>query len=153
MGRRVGWVISILVLFATGATGVIYVASTATLADAGSGAIAGGAATALVAAGVVWVARASSRRPAARGGARNAVRRLAAVAVAAGGLAGLSGGCRSSFYGLPMEGLQTKVVRAKREPDRLIAEDLTVCWVIPEVFASIRPGDHWRCDWQRYVAP
>ncbi len=66
------------------------------------------------------------------------------------------GGCRSLHQGPPMvgegDGLRTKRVRAKREPDRLIAEDLSVCWVIPEVFASIKPGDPWRCDW-RHIPP
>jgi uncharacterized membrane protein len=133
-----------------------YVASTAALAYAGSdatvrGAVAGGLGTALIAAGVVWSARASARQPAARdpGGG---VRTLAIVTVVLGGAVGL-GSCRSLYQSpsVPGEigGVVTKVVRAKREPDRLIAEDLSVCWVIPEVFAGIKPGDHWRCDWRR----
>jgi hypothetical protein len=67
---------------------------------------------------------------------------------------GASAACRQLYSGPPVvrdrgsDRLVTKVVRAKREPDRLIAEDLSVCWVIPDVFAGIRPGDHWRCDWR-----
>ena len=67
---------------------------------------------------------------------------------------GGSAACRQLYSGPPVvrdrgsDRLVTKVVRAKREPDRLIAEDLSVCWVIPDVFAGIRPGDHWRCDWR-----
>ena len=63
--------------------------------------------------------------------------------------------CRQLYSGPPVvrdrddrDGLVTKRVRAKREPDRLIAEDLSVCWVIPEVYAGVKPGDHWRCAWR-----
>jgi hypothetical protein len=75
---------------------------------------------------------------------------LALLLAAVGG----SAACRQLYSGPPVvrdsnsDRLVTKVVRAKREPNELIAEDLTVCWVIPEVFAGIRPGDHWRCDWR-----
>lgn len=77
------------------------------------------------------------------------------VALVVGGVLGL-GGCRSLYYNPAIvgegDGARTKVVLAKREPDRLIAEDLTVCWVVPDVFKGVRPGDHWRCDW-RYIPP
>jgi hypothetical protein len=210
MKRKIGWALSLLLLFGTGALGlfsgvrelsvadtslqysvtvgvllygivgvaagaamaaehpssvwlaaiwgviVTYVASTAALAYAGAGAtmrgaVASGLATALIAAGVVWSARASTRRHGARQAGRGA-RTLAIVTVMLSGAVGL-GSCRSLFQSpsVPGEigGVVTKVVRAKREPDRLIAEDLSVCWVIPEVFAGIKPGDHWRCDWRR----
>jgi len=134
---------------------VTYVASTAALAYAPdatvAGAVGGGLGAALIAAGVMWTVRASVRRSAphdARGGARA----LAILVVALSSAVGL-GGCRSLYQAPPAvpdtDGMVTKVVRAKREPDRLIAEDLSVCWVIPEVFAGIKPGDRWRCDWQR----
>ncbi len=42
----------------------------------------------------------------------------------------------------------TKAVRAKRPPNELIAEDLSVCRVTPDLYAGIRPGDLWRCAWQ-----
>jgi hypothetical protein len=63
--------------------------------------------------------------------------------------------CRQLYSGPPVvrdrhdrDDVVTKRVRAKREPDRLIAEDLSVCWVIPEVYEGIKPGDHWRCAWR-----
>jgi hypothetical protein len=64
------------------------------------------------------------------------------------------GACRQLYTGPPVvtnrggDGLVAKRVRAKREPDRLIAEDLSVCWVIPEVFAGVKAGDVWRCAWR-----
>jgi hypothetical protein len=136
-----------------GAT-VTYVSSFAAIAYAGAdatlvGAIAAGIGTALMAAAVVWIARVSTQRDASP-----PVR----VVVLVGGLlilgAGVLGGCRQLYSGPPAvmgrstDGLVTKVVRAKRDPDRLIAQDLSVCWVLPEVYAGIRPGDHWRCDWR-----
>ena len=76
------------------------------------------------------------------------------LAILLAGVAGPSA-CRQLYNGPPVvvdrsdDGMvRTKRVRAKREPDRLIAEDLSVCWVIPDVFAGIKPGDHWRCDWR-----
>ena len=65
-------------------------------------------------------------------------------------LAGL-GGCFAFYQSAPgvMDGgVQTKRVLAKREPDRLIADDLTVCWVIPDVFKGVKPGDVFHCNWQ-----
>ena len=135
---------------------VTYVASMAALAYAGSaatvgGAVASGLGTALIAAGVVWSARASTRQPGARQAGRG-VRTVVIMTVALGSAVGM-GSCRSLYQTPSVPGeigaVVTKVVRAKREPDRLIAEDLSVCWVLPEVFAGIKPGDHWRCDWRR----
>jgi hypothetical protein len=104
--------------------------------------LAAGAAMALIGAGVVWSARASSRRVA---------HTLAILAALSAGAVAL-GGCYAYYESAPgvadRRGMRTKRVLAKREPDRLIAEDLTVCWVIPDVFAGIKPGDVWRCDWQ-----
>ncbi|MFN2564229.1 MAG: hypothetical protein ABR499_04370 [Gemmatimonadaceae bacterium] len=134
---------------------VTYVSSTPALAYAGadatvSGAVAGGLGAALIAAGVVWSARASARQPGARD-ARDGLRTLALVAVLASGGVSLSG-CRALYQSPPVvgegDGLRTKRVRDKREPDRLIADDLTVCWVVAEVFAGIKPGDVWRCTWR-----
>ena len=90
----------------------------------------------------------------AAGLARHA-RGTAAVILLVVGSAPVWSACRQVYGGPPVagrqsEGLLTKRVRAKREPNELIAEDLTVCSVIPEVYASIRPGDAWRCAW-RYV--
>jgi len=60
--------------------------------------------------------------------------------------------CRQLYSGPPIagesDGLRTKRVRAKQEPNVLIAEDLTECAVIPEVFRRVNPGDHWRCAWR-----
>jgi hypothetical protein len=67
---------------------------------------------------------------------------------------GALGACRHLYSGPPVvtdrnvERLSTKRVRAKLEPDRLIAEDLSVCFVIPEVFASVQPRATWRCAWR-----
>jgi hypothetical protein len=134
---------------------VTYVASFAAIAYAGanasvSGAIASGIASALIAAGVIWSARRSTQRsPLPEGG--RPVRAAAIVALLVAGASAL-GACRQLYSGPPVVGerddLVTKRVRAKREPDRLIAEDLSVCWVIPEVFAGVQPGAHWRCAWR-----
>ena len=132
---------------------VTYVSSVAAIAYAGSdatlvGAIASGIAAALIAAGVIWSAHVSTG-PNSSTTARTIV--LGVVLIAC---AGIAGACRQLYMGPPIvptqsgDGLVTKVVRAKREPDRLIAQDLSVCWVLPEVFAGIRAGDHWRCDWR-----
>jgi hypothetical protein len=131
---------------------VTYVSSTAAIAYGGSdvplvAAIASGGATALIAAGVIWSARTSTRP----GYSTRAFMLIAALVSTE-----IIGGCRQLYMGPPAvptrsgDSLVTKVVRAKREPDRLIAEDLSVCWVLPEVFRGIRAGDHWRCDW-RYI--
>ena len=134
---------------------VTYVASFAAIAYAGAdatvvGAVASGIGSALIAAGVIWAARASTRRtPALQAG-----HQIHAAAMAALLLASMSTftACRQLYNGPPVvgegDGLMTKRVRAKREPDRLIAEDLSVCWVIPEVFAGVQPGAAWRCAWR-----
>jgi hypothetical protein len=99
---------------------------------------------------MMWSVRAFVRRPAPHD-ARSGARAISIVAIVLSSAVGLSG-CRSLYQAPPAvdtDGMVTKVVRAKREPDRLIAEDLSVCWVIPDVFAGIKPGDRWRCDWQR----
>ena len=79
---------------------------------------------------------------------------------AAGGMASLgllvalavaAQGCQRLHGGPPVVGrrggdeLLTKAVRAKRPPNELIAEDLSVCWVTPDVYAGIRQGQLWRC--------
>jgi hypothetical protein len=135
---------------------VTYVSSLAAIAYAGDdatlvGAIAGGIGTALIAAGVVWAARLATRaRPMSMpDNTRGAIVVLLLVAASAG-----VGACRQLYSGPPVvserygDRMTTKAVRAKREPDRLIAQDLTVCWVAPEVFPRIRAGDHWRCEWR-----
>jgi hypothetical protein len=136
---------------------VTYVSSVAAIAYAGadatlSGAIASGTGAALIAAGVIWAARLATRARASTDvpdSARAATFALLLVASVAG-----LGACRQLYSGPPVitdrgsDRMATKVVRAKREPDRLIANDLTVCWVVPDVFAGINPGDHWRCDWR-----
>ncbi len=77
----------------------------------------------------------------------------AVVALLFASMAGL-GACRQLYSGPPVvadrntDRLSTKRVRAKRDPDRLIAEDLSVCWVIPEVFVGVQPGAFWRCAWR-----
>jgi hypothetical protein len=153
MAVRHRWSVSLAALWGIIVT---YVSATAALAYAGAGAtiggaIAGGLAAALIAAGVVWSAHASSRSAPSADESGRAVRMLAVVAVLSVGAANL-GGCYAYYETAPgvadRDGLRTKVVLTKREPDRLIAGDLTVCWVIPEVYAGIRPGDHWRCNWQ-----
>ncbi len=104
---------------------------------------------------------AHGNRPRARRWCRvdwSAVRRAGQAAPIALLVASLSAltGCRQLYSGPPVvvtrevEPMQTKRVRAKREPDRLIAEDLSVCFVIPEVFAGVKAGDSWRCAW-RYL--
>ena len=135
---------------------VTYVSSLAAIAYAGAaatlvGAIASGIGSALIAAGVVWAARLATRpRPIqVSESARGAALVLLLLAATAG-----VGACRQLYSGPPVvserygDRMSTKPVRAKREPDRLIAQDLTVCWVAPDVFASIRTGDHWRCEWR-----
>jgi hypothetical protein len=133
-----------------------YVSSLAAIAYAGAdatlgGAIASGIGAALIAAGVIWAARLATRpRPSTEvpDGAPAATVVLLLLAGSA-----IFGGCRQLYGGPPVvtergsDRMATKVVRAKREPDRLIAQDLTVCWVTPDLFAHIRPGDHWRCEW------
>jgi hypothetical protein len=63
-------------------------------------------------------------------------------------------GCRTLHAGPPVVtgrengGLMTKRARAKRQPDRPIADDLSVSWVIAEIFREIKPGDAWRCEWR-----
>jgi uncharacterized membrane protein len=134
---------------------VTYVASTAALAYAGpdatvGGAVGGGLGAALIAVGVIWSARASTGQSQAPE-ARDPMRGAAIATLLLAGLSGL-GACRQLYSGPPVvrerDDWITKRVRAKREPDRLIAEDLSVCWVVPDVFANIRPGDAWRCDWR-----
>jgi hypothetical protein len=134
---------------------VTYVASFAAIAYAGAGAtvvgaVASGIGSALIAAGVIWAARVSTRRtPAPQAG--HPIHAAAMVALL---LASMSTptACHQLYSGPPVvgegDGLMTKRVRAKREPDRLIAEDLSVCWVIPEVFAGVQPGAAWRCAWR-----
>ena len=137
---------------------VTYVSSLAAIAYAGeaatvAGAIASGFGAALIAVGVVWAARLATR-PNATASVSNAVHSAAVTALvllSGGGL----GACRQLYSGPPVvvdrsnrDVLITKIVRTKREPDRLIAQDMSVCWVAPDVFASIRPGAHWRCDWR-----
>jgi hypothetical protein len=135
---------------------VTYVSSLAAIAYAGTdatlaGAIASGIGTALIAAGVVWAARLATRSPA--GPVPDSARRATVVLLLLAGSAGL-GACRQLYSGPPVvserygDRMTTKAVRAKREPDRLIAQDLTVCWVAPDVFTRIRAGDHWRCEWR-----
>jgi hypothetical protein len=134
---------------------VTYVGAFAPIAYAGSeasvvGAVASGIASALIAAGVIWSARVSTRRSSAP----EAQGQTPAAAIAALLLASMSGvgACRQLYSGPPVvrerDDWVTKRVRAKREPDRLIAEDLSVCWVVPEIFAKIKPGDAWPCDWR-----
>jgi hypothetical protein len=134
---------------------ITYVAAFAAIAYAGAdatviGAVASGIASALIAAGVIWSARASTRRSPASA----AERPTGGAVVLALLLAGMpgAGACRQLYSGPPVvgesDGLVTKRVRAKREPNRLIAEDLSVCWVIPDVFATVQPGAAWRCAWR-----
>lgn len=136
---------------------VTYVSSLAAMAYAAShatllGAVASGIGAALIAAGVIWSAR-QATQPRMSAGAGEGVRALAVFAILTATLIG-PGACRQLYTGPPVvtnrgsDGLVAKRVRAKREPDRLIAEDLSVCWVIPEVFAGVKPGDLWRCAWQ-----
>jgi hypothetical protein len=134
---------------------ITYVASLAAIAYAGAdaslvGAVSSGIASALIAAGVIWSARASTRRSPAPEPGR--VTQAAAIVMLILGIASGAGACRQLYSGPPVvgetDGLVTKRVRARREPDRLIAEDLSVCWVIPDVFAGIKPGDAWRCAWR-----
>jgi hypothetical protein len=73
---------------------------------------------------------------------------LLLLAVGAVGLGGCSAYYQRGLGVADRNGMQTKRVLTKREPDRLIADDLTVCWVVPDVYAGIRAGDHWRCNWQ-----
>jgi hypothetical protein len=138
---------------------VTFVSSTAPLAYAGSsatvvGAVFGGIGAALIGGAVVWAASAAVRSGAARRSSLG--KRDVAAVIFLLGCGSLINGCRTLYGGSPVvrsrenDGLLTKRVRAKREPDQLIAEDLSVCWVIPEVFRGIRPGDAWRCAW-RYV--
>jgi hypothetical protein len=135
---------------------VTYVSSLAAIAYAGAdatlvGAIASGIGAALIAAGVVWAARLATRSPA--GPVPDSARRATVVLLLLAGSAGL-GACRQLYSGPPVvserygDRMTTKAVRAKREPDRLIAQDLTVCWVALDVFMRIRTGDHWRCEWR-----
>jgi hypothetical protein len=138
---------------------ITYVASLAAIAYAGAdasliGSVASGVASALIAAGVVWSARGSTRRwPAPETG--RPTHAAAIVALLFASMLAL-GACRQLYSGPPVvsdrdrdrDGVSTKRVRAKREPDRLIAEDLSVCWVIPEVFAGVQPGVLWRCAWR-----
>jgi hypothetical protein len=136
---------------------VTYVSSVAAIAYAGAdatlgGAIASGTGAALIAAGVVWAARLAIRARASRAVTDTARAANFALLLVAGVTS--LGACRQLYSGPPVvtdrgsDCMATKVVRAKREPDRVIANDLTVCWVIPDVFARIHPGDHWRCDWR-----
>jgi hypothetical protein len=136
---------------------VTYVSSLAAIAYAGDdatvvGAIAGGMGTALIAAAVIWAARLTTRRDTSAHAPGSARPVIALVLLLASG-ATISA-CRQLYGGPPVvmdrgaDRMVTKAVRAKREPDRLIAEDLTVCWVAVEVFAGIKPGDHWRCEWR-----
>jgi hypothetical protein len=136
---------------------VTYVSSVAALAYAPEatvgGAIASGVGSALIAGGVIWTAHRASHAAAATR-VLDGVRATAIVLLFLASAVGI-GACRQLYGGPPIvtdrtsaDGLVTKVVRAKREPDRLIAQDLSVCWVVPDVFASIRAGDHWRCDWR-----
>ena len=43
----------------------------------------------------------------------------------------------------------TLEVRAKREPDTLIARDGSTCIVSPDVYAATRTGSMFRCRWVR----
>lgn len=136
---------------------VTYVGSTAALAYAGANATAlaavfGGIGSALVGAAVVWGARTAVRSGAERRmsvGARDVV---TAILLLAWGSA--LDGCRTLYGGPPLvaarenDRLLTKRVRAKREPGELIAEDLSVCSVVPDVWRGIKPGDAWRCAWR-----
>ncbi len=135
---------------------VTYVSSLAAIAYAGAdatlvGAIASGIGAALIAAGVVWAARLATRPSPIQvpDSARRATVVLLLVAASAS-----VGACRQLYSGPPVvserygDRMTTKAVRAKREPDRLIAQDLTVCWVAPDVFTRISAGDHWRCEWR-----
>jgi hypothetical protein len=134
---------------------VTYVASFAAIAYAGAdatvvGAVASGLGSALIAAGVIWSARVSTRHTPAPD-ARRPTHAATIVALLVASMSGMEA-CRQLYPGPPVvgegDGLITKRVRAKREPDRLIAEDLSVCWVIPEVFAGVQPGAAWRCAWR-----
>jgi hypothetical protein len=134
---------------------VTYVSSLAAIAYAGAdatlvGAIAAGIGSALIAAAVIWAARLATRpRPPRTDRARGAAVALLVLAASPG-----VEGCRQLYSGPPVvserygDRMTTKAVRAKREPDRLIAQDLTVCWVAPDIFTRIRAGDHWRCEWR-----
>jgi hypothetical protein len=134
---------------------ITYVASLAAIAYAGPdasaiGAVAAGIASAVIAGGVIWSARVSTHRSPEPG------RRTHAAAIAALLLASMAvvGGCRQLYSGPPVvsergrDDWSTKRVRAKREPDRLIAEDLSVCWVARDLFTSIQAGAAWRCAWR-----
>jgi hypothetical protein len=136
---------------------VTYVSSVAALAYAPDapvgGAVASGIGAALIAAAVIWSAHRASRAE----GATRVLDGVRATSIALMLVASSAtvGACRQLYGGPPIvtdrasaDDLVTKVVRAKREPDRLIAQDLSVCWVVPDVFASVRAGDHWRCDWR-----
>lgn len=136
---------------------VTYVSSVAALAYAPDatidGAIASGIGAALIAAGIIWSAHRATRADATIR-VLDGVRATAIALLFVANVVSI-GGCRQLYGGPPVvtdrasaDGLVTKVVRTKREPDRLIAQDLSVCWVVPDVFASIRAGDHWRCDWR-----
>lgn len=136
---------------------VTYVSSLAAIAYAGAaatlaGAVAAGIGSALIAAAVIWGARLATQQAVSAQpplGSHTTVVLFLCVA----GTANL-GACRQLYGGPPVvtgrggDRMTTKAVRAKREPDRLIAQDLTVCWVAPDIFPSIRPGDHWRCEWR-----
>jgi len=138
---------------------VTYVGGCAALAYAPdatvAGAIAAGIASALIGAAVVWGARAALRSGRTAKGAPRARGMVSVILLAA--CIPQIGACRQLYSGPPtagrsvagdMDGLRTKRVRAKREPDLLIAEDLTECSVVPEVFRGVKPGDHWRCAWR-----
>jgi len=47
----------------------------------------------------------------------------------------------------------TRVVMAKRAPDRLIARDGSQCRVTAEVFAATPAGSEFQCPWVASVAP
>jgi hypothetical protein len=137
---------------------VTYVSSLAAIAYAGAdttlvGAVASGIAAALIGAAIVWSARLATRRG-KDGGVGDGARAARVVLVLLLGGGGTMAGCRQLYGGPPVvvdrgsDGLVTKRVRAKRDPDRLIADDLSICWVVADVYAGIKPGDHWRCAWR-----
>ena len=148
MRHKIGRALSLIVLFGTGAVGPYNDAL----------GVAAGVALALRHRASVWLAACwgvaityvSSLAAIAYAGP---VRGAAIAAILLGSMSGL-GACRQLYSGPPVvadrnvDRLSTKRVRAKREPDRLIAEDLSVCFVIPEVYASVQPGAAWRCAWR-----
>jgi hypothetical protein len=149
MRYKVGWVLTLGWLLTAGVTGVHD-----GVRELGHE-LTAGIASAFIGAAVVWGARAAMRSGRAVDGARRA-RGIASIILLVACVPEI-GACRQLYGGPPIAGepiagdmdrLRTKRVRAKREPNVLLADDLTECTVVPEVFTGVKPGDHWRCAWR-----